>query len=488
MPSVRFWILFFLPFWAQGQIVHQPLDGVLSVSGELAELRNHHFHSGIDLRTGAVTGKNVYAVADGWVRRIVIRPDGYGWALYVDHPSGHTSVYAHLESFSPELWAYVLQEAERRNAYRLDLYPAKGSLPVVGGQVIAQSGNSGASGGPHLHFEMRDRESEEILDPIAMGLRIPLPQARPELWAKQDGRWRKIGDSASVNNWYDLALTLPEQGFEVEVSDSLRSIWSLRKWTFDVQRGADAGLALDLHRQQGIRGFHIHPSPTQPAPGWKLKQAWPKSGGTYSLAVNSGGSPIWAGRVHVAQPNPGSAQPLRIISNGDWSLELPAGCFAMEQNISLISNGAKISAKPDVAAIKPVTYSWAAIQLADSLWDKTYLSVHDGRGSAKIPGLRSADGRILFTSKTCGSAEVRIDTKGPQCELLRRDPNGRVWISVQDELDSEIVEITLNGTWIWGHLDLKSNSMYADAGSTKGKLVVRVRDEVGNLTNFTTVL
>lgn len=160
----------------------------------------------------------------------------------------------------------------------------------------------------------------------------------------------------------------------------------------------------------------------------------------------------------------------------------------MEQNISLISNGSKISVKPDVAAIKPVTYSWTPSQLADSLWEKTYLAVHDGRGSAKIPGLRSADGRILFTSKTCGSAEVRIDTKGPQCELLRIDPNGRIWISVQDELDSEIVEITLNGTWIWGHLDLKSNSMYADAGSTKGKLVVRVRDEVGNLTNFTTVL
>jgi hypothetical protein len=326
------------------------------------------------------------------------------------------------------------------------------------------------------------------MNPVALGLHIPQPLARPELWAKQNGRWRKIADSASVNNWYDLALTLPEQGFEVEVSDSLRSIWSLRQWTFDVQRGADAGLALDLHRQQGIRGFHIHPSPSQPAPGWKLKQAWPKSGGTYSLAVNSGGSPIWAGRVRVAQPNPGSAQPLRKISDGDWSLELPAGCFAMEQNIILSSNGGKIGVKPDVAAIKPVTYSWAPSQLADSLWDKAYLSVHDGRGSAKIPGSRSADGRILFTSKTCGSAEVRIDTKGPHCELLRIDPNGKVWISVQDELDSEIVEITLNGKWIWGHLDLKSNSMYADAGSTKGKLVVRVRDEVGNLTNFTTVL
>ena len=87
MPGLRFWILLLLPLCTQGQIVHQPLDGVLAVSGELAELRNHHFHSGVDLRTGAVTGKNVYAVADGWVRRIVIRPDGYGWALYVDHPS-----------------------------------------------------------------------------------------------------------------------------------------------------------------------------------------------------------------------------------------------------------------------------------------------------------------------------------------------------------------------------------------------------------------
>jgi hypothetical protein len=160
----------------------------------------------------------------------------------------------------------------------------------------------------------------------------------------------------------------------------------------------------------------------------------------------------------------------------------------MAQTVSLSANGSKITIKPDVAAIKPVTYLWTPSQLADSLWDKAYLAVRDGRGSAKIPGSRSADGRIVFTSKTCGSAEVRIDTKGPQCELLRRDPSGRIWISVRDELDSEIVGITLNGKWIWGHLDLKSNSMYADAGSTKGNLVVRVRDEVGNLTNFTTEL
>ena len=116
-----------VPLWSQ-LIVHQPLDGPLAVSGELAELRNHHFHSGIDLRTGGVTGKPVYAVADGWVRRIVVRPDGYGWALYIDHPSVFTTVYGHLESFSDEIWQFTESEARRRGSYRLDLYPPKGML------------------------------------------------------------------------------------------------------------------------------------------------------------------------------------------------------------------------------------------------------------------------------------------------------------------------------------------------------------------------
>jgi len=476
-----------VPLWSQ-LIVHQPLDGPLAVSGELAELRNHHFHSGIDLRTGGTTGRPVYAVADGWVRRIVVRPDGYGWALYLDHPNGFTTVYGHLESFSDEIWQFTESEAKRRGSYRLDLYPPKGLLSVTAGMVIGLSGNSGSSGGPHLHFEVRDQSSEEILDPAAHGLAIPLDPSRPKLWVLSEGRWRPAGDSVSVDSWYDLALTLPEQDFEVVVSDSLRATWSLNRWSFDVQRGADAGLALGLHQQQGVRGFLIHPTPTQPAPGWRHYLDFPRASGRYAVAIHSGGARIWSGVVRVAAFEDRVPQPAATLRDGAVRLIVPARAFAWKQDVTLAAEGRSIRVTPDVAAIKPVHYEWVPQGIPDSLWDKTYLAVRDGRGSAKIPGMRTSDGAIRYTSKTCGSAEIRIDTHGPSCRFIRRTPQGSVLLQTKDELDVEVVRAQVNGQWCWAYLDAKTNTLAVHVGDATGTLEVQVQDELGNLTIFTYAL
>ncbi|MGA0818025.1 MAG: M23 family metallopeptidase, partial [Schleiferiaceae bacterium] len=485
MPKFLAVVALFATVSAYSQLItHPPLDGPLAVSGELAELRNHHFHSGIDLRTGGVTGKNVYAVADGWVRRIVVRPDGYGWALYLDHPSGHTTVYAHLDSFNPEIWAYVRAEAERRQAYRLDLYPPKGLLTVAAGTVLGASGNSGSSGGPHLHFEVRDRSSEDILDPVSLGLNVPVPSTRPKLWALQSERWRPAGDSLRVASWYDVAVTLPEQGFSVVVDDSLRAEWSLKRWSFDVQRGADAGLALSLHRQQGVRGFMLHPTPTQPSPGWRHHQDFPAGPGRYRLSLQSGGSTVWSGTVHVLARDPRRAQARKVLESESWTLDVPARGLAWDQAITFRADDRQITVAPDVAALKPVQFDWMPSQLADSLWDKTYLAVRDGRGSAKIPGTRTERG-IRFTSKTLGSGDVRVDTQGPVCRYVRRDPNSRIWIQVRDELDVEIVRATVSGRWVWAYLDAKANALWVDPEGATGLLELQVQDELGNLTTFT---
>ena len=486
IASLLAWMLV-VPLWSQ-LIVHQPLDGPLAVSGELAELRNHHFHSGIDLRTGGVTGKPVYAVADGWVRRIVVRPDGYGWALYLDHPGGFTTVYGHLESFSDEIWQFAESEARRRGSYRLDLYPPKGMLAVSAGTVIGLSGNSGSSGGPHLHFEVRDMPSEEILDPAAHGLAIPLDPNRPKLWAFSAGRWRQAADSVTVASWYDLALTLPEQDFDVLVSDSLRAQWSLNRWSFDVQRGADAGLALGLHQQQGVRGFLIHPTPTQPAPGWRHHLDFPATPGRHSLHIQSRGVTVWYGTVRVLKPELRSAQPRKLLESESWNLELPARALAWDQKVTFRAEDHRVTVEPDVAALKPVHFEWHPEQLADSLWDKTYLAVRDGRGSAKIPGIRTSDGAIRYTSKTCGSAEIRIDTDGPTCRLIRKTPDGRILLHAKDELDVEVVRAQLNGQWCWAYLDAKTNTLSVHVGDAVGVLEVQVQDELGNLTTFTHTL
>lgn len=143
-----------------------PLDIPLNLSGNFGEFRTNHFHTGLDLKTQGREGLSVFAVTGGCVSRIRVGPYGYGNVLYIDHPNGYTSVYAHLSVFNPEIEAYLQKAQYDLESWEVDLYPAPGSLCVDSSAVIAKSGNSGSSGGPHLHFELRETETEWPVNPL----------------------------------------------------------------------------------------------------------------------------------------------------------------------------------------------------------------------------------------------------------------------------------------------------------------------------------
>ncbi len=149
-----------------------PIDFTPSLSGTFAEIRSGHFHSGIDYRTQGVEGKPLYAAADGFVSRIRISPVGFGKALYIEHPNGYTTVYAHVRNFAPHLQQYILAEQYRRESFDVDLYPEPNIFPVKKGEVIAWSGNSGSSSGPHLHFEIRHTHNQNPINPKLFGFNI----------------------------------------------------------------------------------------------------------------------------------------------------------------------------------------------------------------------------------------------------------------------------------------------------------------------------
>lgn len=149
-----------------------PLEVTLQLSGTFAELRGNHFHSGIDIRTNSKEGYPVYACADGYVVRIKVAPGGFGKAIYINHPNGFTTVYAHLQGFNPVITEWLTQQQYKLEQFDVDLFPPRNLLQVKKGEIIAYSGNSGASEGPHLHFEVRETHSEFPIDPLLCKLPV----------------------------------------------------------------------------------------------------------------------------------------------------------------------------------------------------------------------------------------------------------------------------------------------------------------------------
>ena len=143
-----------------------PVDFHLSLSANFGELRTNAFHAGIDIRTGGVTGKPVRAAADGFVYRARVSPVGYGRALYIQHPNGLATVYAHLDKFNEEIEEYVKGEQYRQKSFDVDLRPPGGRLRVNQGDLIGYSGNTGSSFGPHLHFEIREGATQMPINPL----------------------------------------------------------------------------------------------------------------------------------------------------------------------------------------------------------------------------------------------------------------------------------------------------------------------------------
>jgi len=149
-----------------------PIDFKILISGNFGELRPNHFHTGLDILTENKVGKNIYAIADGYVSRINVSAGGYGNAIYITHPNGYVSVCGHLKSFKKELETYLDSVQHAKQQFAMNLYPLPEMFPVKKGEIIAFSGNSGRSYGPHIHFEIRERESEEPVNPFLFGITV----------------------------------------------------------------------------------------------------------------------------------------------------------------------------------------------------------------------------------------------------------------------------------------------------------------------------
>jgi hypothetical protein len=150
------------------QEIVSPLNIPLFLSGNFGELRNDHFHSGIDIKTQGVIGQPVKAIKAGYISRISVSPYGFGRAVYINHPDGTTSVYGHLDHFTSKIESAVIDSQYVKESFSVNLNFSAWEFPVKQGEVVAYSGNTGGSGGPHLHLELRNTATEKTIDPLPL--------------------------------------------------------------------------------------------------------------------------------------------------------------------------------------------------------------------------------------------------------------------------------------------------------------------------------
>lgn len=274
-----FLLLSFVGF-GQERYYSDPVKIPMLLSGSFAELRSNHFHSGIDIKTQGTTGIPVYSVTDGYVSRIVVSPSGYGRALYINHPNGTTTVYGHLLRFSPAIEKYVKENQYEKKSFRVDLQIPSYLFQLKKDEEIAKSGNSGSSGGPHLHFEIRDTKSEEPLNPLKYNvpiidnvapkifslLIVPLSDDSQVNFATEqpsypvvfyDGKyhlkgnptipvWGKIGVAIQTNDYFDG--TYNKCGINLlrmSVNDEEQFTFQLNRFAFDKSRYINSHIVYD---------------------------------------------------------------------------------------------------------------------------------------------------------------------------------------------------------------------------------------------------
>lgn len=160
------WIFLLSCTTLSAQELRNPFDFPILLSANFGELRANHFHAGLDFKTQGVEGKPIHAVKEGVISRINVSPWGYGNAIYMDHPDGTTTVYGHLQKYTTSIAQYIKEKQYELESFSVDLKPDSALFIFKRGDVIGYAGNSGSSGGPHLHFEIRDTQTEEIMDPL----------------------------------------------------------------------------------------------------------------------------------------------------------------------------------------------------------------------------------------------------------------------------------------------------------------------------------
>ncbi|SHM56258.1 M23 family metallopeptidase [Flavobacterium saccharophilum] len=524
-----------------------PLDIPMQLSGNFGELRPNHFHAGFDLKTNQREGLNVYAIAEGYVSRIKISTFGNGKCIYITHPNGYTSVYGHLQTTIGAIQEYVQKTHYKEKAFEIEMFPKPGELPVTKGQLIALSGNTGSSEGPHLHFEIRDTKSEFVINPIFFGYDKKINDTKKptisslyvypmdnttvnqskqplllNLALQKDGTYLaskvkangKIGFGINAVD-FDNVSGNRNGVFNVStfVNGNPNYNYKFNTYSFDEMRYINALIDYPRYKKSGQRvqklfmktPFALSIIKTDSLRG--IIPVEPNLASTYRIEVSDYFGNLSAITVPIEFD---AATPIInevpetskyfIKVNKDYNFEkenmsvfFPAGTFYDDFNLNFDVKNNKIYIHDDVVpvhsnftiTIKDSTYS-------EALRDKVFI----GRGGSYNATTRKND---VFTakSKTLGQFGLVLDTIAPVIKIAK--PIEGKWVSdktvqfIISDSSSGIKSYNgyLNGDWVLFEYDNKTRKIthkFDDTLLAEGAndLKIEVIDNVGNSAIFET--
>jgi hypothetical protein len=504
-----------------------PIDFPISLAGNYAELRKNHFHMGLDFRTDNKENLRIIAVEDGYISRMVIAPNGYGKAIYIQHPQqGFTSVYAHLNAFRPDMewWINQVQYARQLNA--IDTSFAQAKFFVKKGEHIAFSGNTGSSEGPHLHFEIRNLQTEKTINPLHFYPQIKdtiAPSLNKIIFYHVDGESIFIDKfSAEEINQQTIELNSSKIGLAISSFDKMNyspnvfGIYALRvyveneriyqfkldsldfNWQSHIRAASDHGIGdNDVYKafyescsfnltDSGSANGIIHLLPKE------KKQVRIE---VYDFHGNTSSVEFFLTSTDEFKPDQSKAIDCRqeqiLTDKKSFQLLIPANGLA--ENYALNYTLEKLASyelfkinllNPSVAALMPFQLSYF-VPPATKYIHKLYLESKIDNKMKCYTGFLQQNILIFPKLKNYGTLTIRYDHAAPEVIGLPLRRQLYLVFTVKDkESGIEDYRLYINGMWRKLYFDEKNNELiYKIISEDKGKKVkalLEVTDRVGN--------
>ena len=520
-----------------------PLEIPILLSGTFGELRPNHFHAGIDIKTQGTEGFKVYSIGDGYVSRIQITHGGYGKALYIKHDNGQSSVYAHLQKFSPKIEKIVKEIQYSKESYTFRIYPPKDEIRVSIKELIGFTGNTGRSAGPHLHYELRDKQDRPI-NPFKFKnyvIEDSIPPVLLGLYYKdlsEQTNFKKI-KTKKINNNLFISDTLYINGligFGVNAYDRMNNTWNkmgltnikanidgnklfdmnLNSFSYDEWRHINTFIDYASYKNKKIRIQKLYIEEYNPLSMYDrslgngiINVTESVKGNLYNIKLydyNQNYTEIlipikWKKKVNSNYVKYSIQNQYLINTDSIYhfnfqnsSVKIGENTFYKNINIQINEKGDLLFIDKDsIPLLKEITIKFNVNRYKDSISEKAYIAKIQEENKSSFISSNLKNNEIIAKISNLGTYKIKIDSIPPDIRVVGLIDNQ--WISKRKKLEIKINDSesgikryrgTINDNWILLEYNPSKGILTYDfndrvnSKDKENKLRIEISDNVGN--------